>query len=106
MSWDFGILDTVSDAANDMVSAYAEREVERVKPEPANTANEPKQNPSATAIKYDDVAATQAVEKQAANATAAKPKTGFLSRYGKWLAVGGGTVVVLGVIVIAAKGGK
>lgn len=106
MSWDFGILDAISDAASEVVGAYAEREIERVKPEPANTANETKQNPNATAIKYDDVAATQAAANQAANATAAKPKGDFLSLYGKWLAVGGGTVVVLGVLVIAAKGGK
>lgn len=106
MSWDLGILDTLSEKVGGIVDAYTEREIERINPEPVNTANQPKQTPQAPVIKYDDIAATQAALNQAAAATAATPKADFLSQYGKWLAVGGGTVAVLGVLIIATKGGK
>lgn len=106
MSWDLGILDNVTNAAGKFVDAYTEREIEQIKPEPANTANEPKQNAGASVIKYDDIAAAQAAANQAEKANAATPKGDFLSLYGKWLAIGGGTIALLGVLVVVAKGSK
>ncbi|WP_339718527.1 hypothetical protein [Marinomonas primoryensis] len=102
MSWFDDLTDKVSGGVGDLVDAYTEAEVEKVKPEPPNTANVPTQSATASAAKYNDVAAAAAVEKQAAAAKAANAT--FIDKYGKWLAVGGGTVAVLGVLVIAMKG--
>lgn len=102
MSWYDDLVEKAVGAGGDLIDAYTEAEAERIKPEPANTANEPMQDPTASAAKYSDVAAAAALEKQNAAANAAN--TDFLTKYGKWLAVGGGTVAVLGVLVIAMKG--
>lgn len=102
MSWYEDLVDKAVGAGGDLIDAYSEAEAERIKPEPANTANAPIQSATASAAKYSDVAAAAAVEKQAAAVNAANAT--FLTKYGKWLAVGGGTVAVLGVLVIAMKG--
>lgn len=103
MSWFEELTNKVVSGAGDLVDAYSEAAVENVKPEPPNTANINAQNPTASAAKYNDVAAAKAVELQA-EAAAKANQPDFLSKYGKWLAVGGGTVAVLGVFVIAMKG--
>lgn len=102
MSWYDDLVEKAVGAGGDLIDAYSEAESERVKPEPPNTANAPTQSATASAAKYSDVAAAAAVEKQAAAANAANAT--FIDKYGKWLAVGGGTVAVLGVLVIAMKG--
>lgn len=102
MSWFDDLTSKVSGGLGDLVDAYTEAEVERVKPEPVNAANVPTQSPTASAAKYSDVAAAALAEKQAAAASEAK--TDFLTKYGKWLAVGGGTVAVLGMFTIAMRG--
>lgn len=102
MSWYDDLVSNVVDGAGDLVDAYAEAEVEAITAEPPNTANVPTQNATASAAKYSDVIAANAVDQQAAAANAANAT--FIDKYGKWLAVGGGTVAVLGVLVIAMKG--
>ena len=103
MAWYDDFLEKTATVTGDLVDGYKEAELEKLKekPEPANTANAPTQDPTASAAKYSDVAAAAALDKQtAANAANAD----FLTKYGKWLAVGGGTVAVMGVLVIAMKG--
>lgn len=104
MAWYDDLLEKTASVTGDLVDGYKEAEIEKLKqkPEPANTANSPIQDPNASAAKYSDVAAAAALEKQNAAANAANAD--FLTKYGKWLAVGGGTVAVLGVLVIAMKG--
>jgi len=102
MSWLDDLTDKVSNGVGDLVDAYTESEVERIKPEPTQAANVPIQSATASAAKYSDVAAVALAEKQAAAVNDAK--TDFLTKYGKWLGIGGGTVAVLGVLVIAMKG--
>jgi branched-subunit amino acid aminotransferase/4-amino-4-deoxychorismate lyase len=102
MAWYDDLVEKAVGAGGDLIDAYSEAEAERVSPEPANTANAPTQNATASAAKYSDVAAANAVDQQAAAANAANAT--FIDKYGKWLAVGGGTVAVLGVFVIAMKG--
>lgn len=101
MAWYDDLLEKTASVTGDLVDGYKEAEIEKLKqkPEPANTANSPIQDPTASAAKYSDVAAAAALEKQTAAANA-----DFLTKYGKWLAVGGGTVAVMGVLVIAMKG--
>ncbi|QRV22796.1 hypothetical protein [Marinomonas foliarum] len=102
MSWLEELAGKVAGVGGDLIDAYSEAEVERIKPEPPNTANSPNQSATASAAKYSDVVAANAVDQQAAAANAANAT--FIDKYGKWLAVGGGTVAVLGVLVIAMKG--
>jgi len=103
-SWWDDITEKVSSQSVDLVDAYAEREVESISHEPDNTANMPQQNATASGMKYNATAATNAVQNQATAASAAT--SNFMDKYGKWLAIGGGTVAVLGVLIVATKGGK
>ena len=103
-SWWDDITEKVSSRSVDLVDAYAEREVENVSHEPDNTANMPTQNPTASGTKYNATAATNAAQNQAAAANAANAS--FMDKYGKWLAIGGGTVVALGALIVVSKGGK
>lgn len=104
-SWWDDITEKVSSRSVDLVDAYAEREVENVSHEPDNTANMPTQNATASAAKYNATAAINAAQNQAAAATAATTPD-FMTKYGKWLAIGGGTVVSLGVLIAMSKGSK
>ena len=102
MSWYLELADKVTGGVNDLIDAYAEREVESIKPEPANTANMPKQSEMASVIKYEDAAATIAAQQAAERAAAAKP-SGFVTKYGKWLAIAGGSVAAVGLFAVLAK---
>jgi len=103
-SWWDDITEKVTSRSIDLVDGYAEREVERVSHEPDNSANMPTQTATASAVKYNATAATNAVQNQAAAANAANAS--FMDKYGKWLAIGGGTVVALGTLIFVSKGGK
>lgn len=106
MSWFLEQWEKVKDGAGELVDGYVEREVEATKPEPANTANMPKQSETASVIKYDDTAAAIAAQQQAERAAAAAKPAGFMTKYGKWLAIGGGTVAAVGAFALLSKGGK
>ena len=103
MSWWIEQWDKVKGGAGELVDGYVEREVEASKPEPANVANMPKQSETASVIKYDDTAAAVAAQQASERAAASQP-TAFMTKYGKWLAIGGGAVAALGVFSLLAKG--
>lgn len=100
-----GLVDAVSGGLVGAADAYAEREIEEIKNEPVNTANMPAGNDDASAIKRNEAAATKAVAEQKAAAAAALADGSFMDKYGKWLAIGGGSLVALGTVVLLAKGG-
>lgn len=99
--WGSDLLDKVATGAGDLVDAYKEAEVDKVKnPEPQNAANAAPANPTATAAKYNE---TAAVANQQANAATVNDALSFVNSNGKWFAIGGGTLVVLGVLILAVK---
>ncbi len=105
MSWDFGILDTIKDSATELIGEYAERELERYRPEPDNTANLPPQNPVAPVMKYDDVAAARMAQIQAEKAAAATPDPDFFTKNKTMVMIGGGVFLAFGLLIVA-KGGR
>jgi hypothetical protein len=107
MDWLNKLGDSLANAGASVIDGFAESEVEKMAPEPVNTANIPAQATNDANTKFSDVAALAAFEKQKADAAAkAEESKPFLDKYGKYLAIGGGSFVVLVVLVMAMKGGR